>query len=241
MSSPFVRFGGWARPLALVLVCGATSATAGPIAPADPSVPLTFDTAAGVSYSLVTQAPWSLLFDERTFSSEEESALALLEGGRNRRDGLALTMRMAGGRSQVDMDDVRRAVAGSHVWSPLGYLRNLPRVLDWSPVVLSEDESVGELRRVSASPDPAHRTPQRVSGRLHYLAPASPQATSLLPARPGSRTGAGGRDELDFDFPANGVAGLADRAQSIPAPPATVLTLLGLAVWYARRTRRSSR
>jgi hypothetical protein len=224
--------------LAVVLVCGAASATAGPITPADPAVPLTFDTAAGTSFSLVTQDAWSLLFDDRTFSSDEESALALLESPRGRRNGFRVTVGMAGGRSGVEMDDVRHAIAASHVWSPLGYFRSLPRIVDWSPIVLSEDESSGRLQQASAWPEDARRAPRRVAARLRYHAPAGLQTTTLLPTRPGSSSASGAGDDFNLDFATNGVPALGERAQSIPAPPATILTLLGLAAWYARRTRR---
>lgn len=238
MSSPLRRISRWVLPLAVGLVCDTAFVLAGPIAPADPAVPLTFDTAAGMSYSLVTQEPWSLLFDDRTFSSDDDSAMALLEGRRGGRNGYMVTVRMAGGPSPVEMEDARRAVAASHVWSPLGYLRSLPRVLDWSPVVLSDDESSAGFRRLPALPDDARRAPRQSSTRLHYHAPAAAQTTSLLPTRPGSRSGSGAGDDLDFDFATHGATGLGDRAQSIPAPPTTVLTLLGLAAWYARRARR---
>lgn len=237
MSSPLRRLGRWVLPLAAVLASG-PSVKAGPITPADPAVPLTFDTAAGEAYSLVTQDPWTLLFDDRTFSSDDESALALLDGRRGGREGFVTTVRIAGEHGQRELDDVRRAIATAHVWSPVTFLRGMLRVQDWSPVVLSEDESGGRLVPVPVWSDDAPREPRQFSPRLRYHAPVGPHTTSLLPGRPGSGSRSGSGHDWTAEFSTDGISSLPERAQSIPAPPAAVLTLLGLAAWYARRTRR---
>lgn len=238
--------GGGARPggrlracLLALLAFGSipSNVFAGPIEPGSPNLAVTFDVNAGQAYSLVVTGPWSLLFDDHALTVAEESAWPLLPGGRDRSEPLGPAFQMAGGRRLPQLDDVRRSVLSHHVWSPAAFLPTPMRTIDWSPLVLSTD-AVDGGRAGTIMAFRARLTRGAASGatRLQYLAPAALHVTTLLPTRPGTSTpGRGTGAELDLNV---GTLAQLDSPSTIPAPPAAVLTVLGVGGWMLRRLRR---
>lgn len=211
---------------------------AAPFVPTDPACPLTFDTAAGSSHSLVSVAGWSLIFDEGALAPTDEGALSLVPGGRDRGDSFTSAVRLAGGNHRIALDDVQHAISRAHVWDPRNFLTALTgRVADWSPLVFSDDSrtfgspSSDRLVRGGGTLRVFVDTPNR----LTYRAPRGPAVESLLPSRPGRRTPSGGGEGFSLDLGPGGTVALLDTTQTIPAPPAALLTLLGVGAWLARR------